>query len=202
MMTLHEHGTTAAGRHVRIWLWAGITGSVAGVVIAWLLAYSLYSTNYVYGRPLVFPVLLVLAGVISWTRGVGRFYRAVRVLGWLTAVGLALISVGLIGDYWIGQRNNVTLWRLGFLFDSMGSQLALFSSTALGVVLLRAPSESRLAAAALISVIPLMVGLAFVMEGYIPSFPVAALCIVWGLRFTIHLRHHPLATSSAPHVAG
>jgi hypothetical protein len=187
---LSEHEAKALGQWVRMWLWAGIAGAASGVVISWLLAHSSYATNYVYGRPLIFPVLLVLGGVSAWTRSARHVHRSARILGWLTVLGLALISIGLIGDYWIGQRNSVTLWRLGFLFDLIGSSLGLLCSTALGVVLLRDRSELRLATAALMGVIPLTIGLAFLMEGYIPSFPVVALCLVWGLKFA-YVPHRP-----------
>jgi len=93
---------------------------------------------------------------------------------------VAVIAVGIIADAWIGARYSVTVWRMGFALELLGALLSLLSTTGLGVALLRARAADAWVPAVLISVIPVSFALAFVMEGYVPSFPVAGLCVAWG----------------------
>lgn len=163
----------------------GLLGAAAGVVTASLLAHAPYHVNATYGRPLLFPLLLLLAGVMVWSRTLdARSHRWGRPAVALTLFGLGVNSVGLVGDYWIGESRSLLLWRLGFLCDIVGGCAALAGSTALGIVLRGTPGW-RLGLA---GVIPLTAALAFVLNGYVPSFPIAGLCLVWGATFAASLQ--------------
>ncbi|GGO39054.1 hypothetical protein [Deinococcus humi] len=153
--------------------------------MAGLLAHAPYQVNAVYGRPLLIPLLLVLAGVTIWSRTLGaRYSRWGRSAVALTLAGLGLSGLGLIGDYWIGESRSVQLWRLGFLCDILGGSTALVGSTVLGV----APRGAPWWRVGLAGSIPLTAALAFVMNGYVPSFPIAGLCLVWGATFAAGLQ--------------
>lgn len=164
----------------------GLVGCGLGVAVATLLAYAPYPDKAPFGRALIFPVLFVSVGVMQWRRSlcVGPL-NGVRYAVGMTLAGLILGSLGLIGDYWIGEARSVTLWRLGFLLDVVGGALALLGSTAVGLIMLRVFQSPRpIWCVGLAGVVPLSAALAFALNGYVPSFHVAALCVVWGVALS------------------